>query len=132
MESALSGVGTNVGKDSLLWYQRTIDVPVKRTGKRILLHFGAVDWRINVYLNGNRVGTHEGGYDPFTVDITGSLRKGARQLLTVSVWDPTDDGPQPHGKQVAKSNGIWYTSVTGIWQTVWMESVPDTYIASTR
>lgn len=132
IESALSGVEKTVGKDSILWYQRTITVPGKRKDKKILLHFGAVDWRSDIYLNGNKIGSHEGGYDPFTIDITGALKKGKQQQLAVRVWDPTDDGPQPHGKQVVKPGGIWYTSVTGIWQTVWLETVPETYIASTR
>src|SRR5665647_122551 len=132
IESALSGVEKTVGKDSILWYQRTITVPGKRKDKKILLHFGAVDWRSDIYLNGNKIGSHEGGYDPFTIDITGALKKGKQQQLAVRVWDPTDDGPQPHGKQVVKPGGIWYTSVTGIWQTVWLETAPETYIASTR
>jgi beta-galactosidase/beta-glucuronidase len=132
VESALSGVGKMVGKDNLLWYQRHITVPAKRKGKIILLHFGAIDWRSDIYVNGKDIGRHEGGYDPFTFDITDALKKGTNQLLSVRVWDPTDDGPQPHGKQVVKPEGIWYTSVSGIWQTVWLETVPDTYIASTK
>jgi beta-galactosidase/beta-glucuronidase len=132
IESALSGVEKTVGKDSILWYQRTITVPGKRKDKKVLLHFGAVDWRSDIYVNGNKIGSHEGGYDPFTIDITGALKKGKQQQLAVRVWDPTDGGPQPHGKQVVKPGGIWYTSVTGIWQTVWLETVPETYIASTR
>ena len=131
-ESALSGVGKRIGKDNLLFYQRDITVPAKRKGKRVLLHFGAVDWRSDIYVNGKNVGRHEGGYDPFTFDITDALKKGAKQQLNVRVWDPTNDGPQPHGKQVIKPEGIWYTPVTGIWQTVWLEIVPDTYISSTR
>ena len=83
-------------------------------------------------MNGNKVGSHEGGYDPFTFDITAALKKGTQQQIAVRVWDPTDDGPQPHGKQVKKPEGIWYTPVTGIWQTVWLETVAQTYIASTR
>jgi beta-galactosidase/beta-glucuronidase len=132
VESALSGVGKTVGKDSILWYHRNITVPAKRKGKRLLLHFGAVDWRSDIYVNGKNVGRHEGGYDPFTFDITDALKKGAKQQLNVRVWDPTNDGPQPHGKQVIKPEGIWYTPVTGIWQTVWLEIVPDTYISSTK
>ena len=132
IESSLSGVGKSVGKDSILWYQRTIVVPIKRKGKQILLHFGAIDWRSDIYVNGQKVGRHEGGYDPFTFDITGFLNKGSKQQLSIRVWDPTDDGPQPRGKQVVHPEGIWYTSVTGIWQTVWMEIVPKTYIAFTR
>lgn len=132
VESALSGVSKKVGKDSILWYQRTISVPGKLKGKKVLLHFGAVDWRSDVFVNGQKIGRHEGGYDPFTFDITAALKKGSQQILSVRVWDPTDDGPQPHGKQVVHPEGIWYTSVTGIWQTVWLETVPDTYIAFTK
>ena len=131
IESSLSGVEKTVGKDSILWYLRTIAIPEKRKGKKILLHFGAIDWRSDVFVNGKKVGTHEGGYDPFTFDITGFLNKSSQQQLLVRVWDPTDDGPQPRGKQVIHPEGIWYTSVTGIWQTVWMEIVPETYIVST-
>ena len=132
IESSLSGVGKTVGKDSVLWYHRTIKVPEKRKGKKILLHFGAIDWRSDIYVNGKKAGSHEGGYDPFTIDITNALNKGSTQQLTVRDWDPTDAGPQPRGKQVIHPRGIWYTSVTGIWQTVWLETVPETYIVSTR
>lgn len=132
IESALSGVGKTVGKDSVLWYATTINVPAKRTGKKVLLHFGAVDWRADVYVNGAKVTTHEGGFDPFSIDITSSLQKGTQQQISVHVWDPTDEGPQPNGKQVKEPRGIWYTAVTGIWQTVWLEMVPDTYIVSTK
>jgi beta-galactosidase/beta-glucuronidase len=132
IESALSGVGKTVGKDSVLWYSRSFTIDSKRKGKRILLHFGAVDWRSDIFVNGHFVGRHEGGYDPFTFDVTDALKKGIDQQLAVRVWDPTDAGPQPRGKQVTHPEGIWYTSVTGIWQTVWMETVPDTYIVSIR
>ncbi|MDQ6904485.1 MAG: beta-galactosidase [Bacteroidota bacterium] len=132
VESALSGVGKTVGKDSVLWYKRDITITANRKHKRILLHFGAVDWRSDIYINGKNIGRHEGGYDPFTFDITDALKNGAKQEISVRVWDPTDDGPQPHGKQVIKPEGIWYTPVTGIWQTVWLETVPETYIASTK
>ena len=131
IESSLSGVEKTVGKDSILWYLKTINNNKKKKGKKILLHFGAIDWRSDVFVNGKKVGTHEGGYDPFTFDITGFLNKSSQQQLSVRVWDPTDDGPQPRGKQVIHPEGIWYTSVTGIWQTVWMEIVPETYIVST-
>ncbi len=131
IESSLSGVGKTVGKDSVLWYQTTISIPRKRN-KKVLLHFGAVDWRSDVYVNGEKIGFHEGGYDPFTIDITRALHKGTRQQLAIRVWDPTDGGPQPRGKQVVHPEGIWYTPVTGIWQTVWLESVPETYIISTK
>lgn len=132
VESSLSGVGKHVGKDSLLWYNRAFELPGSMRKGRVLLHFGAVDWRAQVYINGQKVGVHEGGFDAFTFDITNALQKGGQQNIAVCVWDPTDDGPQPRGKQVNHPNGIWYTSVTGIWQTVWLENVPETYIISTR
>lgn len=128
VESALSGVGKSVGKDSTLWYQRVFDLTEKLKGKKLLLHFGAVDWKTNVYINGTKIGSHQGGYDPFSFDITSFLKKGAKQDIVVQVWDPSDDGPQPRGKQVKDPHGIWYTPVTGIWQTVWLEIVPETYI----
>ncbi len=131
-ESSLSGVGKTVGKDSVLWYNRTVDLPAGMRKGKTLLHFGAVDWACRVYVNGTEVGRHEGGYDPFTFDITGALAKSSKQTISVYVWDPTDAGPQPAGKQVKKPGGIWYTPVTGIWQTAWLENVPETYIASTR
>ena len=130
IESALSGVGKVVGKDSALWYQRTVTIPATFKNKRTLLHFGAVDWQCDVYVNGKKVGAHQGGYDPFSIDITTALNKSGNQQIAVRVWDPTDEGPQPRGKQVNKPNGIWYTPVTGIWQTVWLEAVPQTYISS--
>ncbi|MFT3949262.1 MAG: glycoside hydrolase family 2 TIM barrel-domain containing protein [Agriterribacter sp.] len=132
VESSLSGVGKTVGKDSILWYKRTIEIPSGFRKGNVLLHFGAVDWDSEVYVNGTKVGSHQGGYDPFTFDITGALKKGTKQEIAVRVWDPSDDGPQPRGKQVKKPEGIWYTPVTGIWQTVWLENVPKTFIASTK
>jgi beta-galactosidase/beta-glucuronidase len=132
VEAALSGVGKTVGKDSVLWYKRTITVPAVKKDQQVLLHFGAVDWLCSVYVNSKKVVTHQGGYDPFSVDITTALKKGAQQEIAVSVWDPSDEGPQPRGKQVRKPNGIWYTPVTGIWQTVWLETVPKTYIIATK
>ena len=118
IESSLSGVGKMVGKDSTLWYNTRFSLKKEMKGKKILLHFGAVDWRTTVVINGKEAGTHEGGFDPFTFDITPLLKKSGDQELTMSVWDPTDEGPQPRGKQVVKPEGIWYTPVTGIWQTV--------------
>ncbi|MEO6721685.1 MAG: sugar-binding domain-containing protein [Ferruginibacter sp.] len=132
IESALSGVAERVGKDSLLWYQRNFVIPANFKNKNVLLQFGAVDWLCDVYVNGKPVGTHQGGYDPFSLDITAALNKKGNQILSIRVWDPSDDGPQPRGKQVNRPNGIWYTPVTGIWQTVWMEAVPKTYINGTR
>lgn len=130
VESALSGVGKTVGKDSVLWYKRTLEIAPSKNNN-VLLHFGAVDWQCTVFVNGKEAGGHQGGYDPFSFDITPHLVKGKKQEIAVRVWDPTDDGPQPRGKQVKNPHGIWYTPVTGIWQTVWVEAVPKTYIAST-
>jgi beta-galactosidase/beta-glucuronidase len=132
VESALSGVGRRVGKDSVLWYQHSITVPASMKNKKVLLHFGAVDWQSEVFVNGKSAGKHEGGFDPFTFDITKLLSKSASQEIKIRVWDPTDEGPQPRGKQVKKPDGIWYTPVTGIWQTVWLEAVPESYIVSTK
>lgn len=131
VESALSGVGKTVGKDSVLWYKRSIELPAAYKKGKLLLHFGAVDWQCDVYVNGTKVGSHQGGYDPFSFEISATLRKGKQQEIAIRVWDPSDDGPQPRGKQIKNPHGIWYTPVTGIWQTVWLENVPSTYIAAT-
>lgn len=130
IESALSGVGKPVGKDQSLWYKRSFTLPPAFKGKNVLLHFGAVDWQCKVVVNGVDVGTHQGGYDPFSFDITALLKKSGPQEVAVSVWDPSDEGPQPRGKQVKDPKSIWYTPVTGIWQTVWLEAVPPTYVSS--
>ncbi|QRQ99633.1 glycoside hydrolase family 2 protein [Dyadobacter sandarakinus] len=128
VESSLSGVGKTVGKDSILWYHRVFDFSSKLKSQRVLLHFGAVDWKCDVFVNGKPAGTHQGGYDPFTFDITDLLSKKKQQEITVKVWDPSSDGPQPRGKQIKNPHAIWYTPVTGIWQTVWIETVADAYI----
>ena len=127
IESALSGVQKEVGPDNALWYQKTFAVPSNWKSGRILLHFGAVDWMTDVWVNGIKVGSHTGGYTPFTFDITQALQ-GKQNTMVVRVWDPTNSSYIPHGKQVIKPRGIFYTSVTGIWQTVWLESVPEDYI----
>lgn len=132
LESSLSGVGRKAGSDTALWYRTRFSVPKEMQGKKILLHFGAVDWQSEVFVNGVSVGSHKGGYDPFSFDITTRLKRNGNQTLEVKVSDPTDKGAQPRGKQVLKPGGIWYTSVTGIWQTVWIEAVPNTYITDTK
>ncbi len=129
VESALSGVGRTVTAEERLWYRRTFSSPGLPAGQRLLLHFGAVDWEAQVFVNGERVGENRGGYTPFSIDITGKLRDGENELV-VAVWDPTDAGWQPRGKQVREPHGIWYTPVTGIWQTVWLEPVPDAFVRS--
>ena len=132
VESALSGVGKAVGKEKELWYCRTFNIPSSWKNKKILLHFGAVDWKADVWVNGIKVGNHTGGFTPFSFDITAALvAKGDNQLM-VKVWDPTDDGYQPRGKQVKNPGGIYYTPVTGIWQTVWLEPVSEKYIEKLR
>jgi len=123
VESALSGLKKRITKDDKVWYRRFITIPDNWSGKRILLHFGAVDWETIVFINGKNVGEHRGGYDTFTFDITDELIDSENQEIVVSVWDPTDDGHQPKGKQTTDTHGFWYTAVTGIWQTVWMEPV---------
>jgi hypothetical protein len=130
IESALSGV---MKRAERLWYRRTFNVDDwLGAGRRILLHFGAVDWETTVWVNGNQVGTHRGGYDPFTFDITDALQPGGDQEVVVGVYDPTDKHTQPRGKQVNNPHGIWYTPTTGIWQTVWLEPVPETSITTLR
>lgn len=131
VESALSGVGKRVGKENVLWYKNTIILSKPSSTNQVILNFGAVDWQCEVYINGTKVGSHEGGYDLFSINITPFLLKGKKQDIVIKVWDPTDDGPQPRGKQVKTPEGIWYTPVTGIWQTVWIEQVPMAYIQST-
>lgn len=131
VESSLSGVGRTVGASQWLWYHRTFRMPDTFRGQQVLLHFGAVDWRCEVWINGQPVGRHEGGYDPFSFNISPWL-KGNTCDVKIKVWDPSDDGPQPRGKQVKQPGGIWYTPVTGIWQTVWLEAVPATYIQTFR
>lgn len=131
VESSLSGVGKTINEHQELWYQRTFDVPSAWKGKQILLHFGAVDWKADVWVNDVKVGQHTGGFTPFYFDITSALNKGNNQLV-VKVWDPSDRGEQPRGKQVERPEGIWYTPVTGIWQTVWLEPVAAQHIAQLK
>lgn len=130
VESLLSGVQKTVGPDSELWYEHAFDLNLTIGKNRVLLHFGAVDWEAEVWVNDQNAGIHRGGFDSFSFDITPFLAKGKTQKIKLRVWDPSDSGPQPRGKQVKDPKGIWYTPVTGIWQTVWLESVPSTYLKS--
>lgn len=130
IESALSGVQQRVdGQRQRLWYQRQFELDPAWEGQRVLLHFGAVDWETIVWVNGVELGMHRGGYDPFSFDITDALTASGPQEVVVRVWDPSDAGSQPRGKQVREPEGIWYTPTTGIWQTVWLEPVPQASIA---
>ena len=131
VESSLSGVGKMINEKEELWYQRTFDIPSAWRGKQILLHFGTVDWKAEVWVNDVKVGEHTGGFTPFYFDITSVLNKGNNDLV-VKVWDPSDRGEQPRGKQIANPHGIWYTPVTGIWQTVWLEPVATQYITNLK
>jgi len=132
VESALSGVLRNVGPGNRLWYRRSVNLPGSWTGKRVLLHFAAVDWEATIFVNGREVGLHRGGYDPFCFDITEALEPRGEQEIVLSVWDPIDAGFQPRGKQVAKPRGIWYTPTTGIWGTAWLEPVSENHITGLR
>jgi beta-galactosidase/beta-glucuronidase len=132
VESALSGVKRPLLPDQRLWYRRTFSSPSSEwMSSRVLLHFGAVDWETEVFINGLKAGDHRGGYLPFTFDITELLQDGENELV-VAVWDPSDKGGQECGKQSLKPKAIWYTPISGIWQTVWLERVPETSIASLR
>ena len=127
IESLLSGVKRPLRPDELLWYARTFSPRHLTKGSRLLIHFGAVDFAATVYVNDVQVGTHTGGYQAFTFDITAALRPGVNKLI-IKVLDPTDTGVNPSGKQTLHPGEIVYTSSSGIWQTVWLEVVPHTYI----
>ena len=129
-EAPLSGVGRILKPGQVLWYRRTLPF-AKPDGGRMLLHIGAADQRAWVYVNGLLAGTHTGGYTAFTLDMTKLLRDG-ENILTVAVRDDTDAVPLSRGKQKTKRGGIWYTPQSGIWQTVWMEWVPQSYITGLR
>ncbi|MBQ9285192.1 MAG: glycoside hydrolase family 2 [Bacteroidaceae bacterium] len=131
VESALSGImhsdlGTTA--NSTLMYRRTFTLTDAFKNRRVLLHFGAVDWRCAVYVNRTKVAEHDGGNDPFTVDITQALLPEGEQELQVAVYDPSSRGGQPRGKQTTNPGGIWYVSCSGIWQTVWLEPVNENYV----
>ncbi len=119
MESAISGV---MQYHAFSWYRRLFTVPAVWNGQRIILHLDAVDWQATVYVNGQNVGVHRGGYDPFSYDITSYLTSGTNELI-IQVYSPEDAGGQPRGKQTLYPGGIMYTSSSGIWQSVWLEPV---------
>ena len=130
IESALSGVGKPLLPDQELWYNRSFTIPDNWKGKDILLHFDAVDWEARVWVNDKLVGSHKGGSDPFSFNITPYLKPSGQQKLVVAVWDPTDTDFQARGKQVLDHKGIWYTAVSGIWQSVWLEPVSKSHISN--
>lgn len=131
VESELSGVGRPLKSNERLWYHRTFTLDDSFIGKRTILHFCSVDWQCTVWINGNEVGSHTGGYNPFEFDITDLLNEGENELV-VKVFDPTDDGHQQRGKQALKPFGFWYTATSGIWQSVWLEPVSENRIDSVR
>lgn len=132
VESSLSGIKQAVTPDQRAWYRRSFIAPTLAANEKLHLHFGAVDWQTWVWLNGELVGEHRGGFDPFFFDIAPFLHEQERQELVIAVWDPTDEGPQPNGKQSLDPGGVFYSAVTGIWQTVWLEPVPESHITSAR
>lgn len=131
VESLLSGVEKPLSPSDRLWYRKRFSVPAAMQGKNILLHFGAVDWRCEVFINRHSVGKHTGGYCAFSFDITEYLTEGENELV-VCVYDPTESGWQQRGKQVNDTHGFWYTATSGIWQTVWLEAVSDVYVQKLR
>lgn len=130
IESSLSGVGKTIKADQSLWYERKFQIPEDWKGKNLLLNFGAVDWKAEVFVNGNKIGEHTGGYTPFSFNITKNLKDGENSLA-VRVWDSTGNG-LPRGKQIENPRGIFYTSVSGIWQTVWLEPVSASHISGLK
>jgi hypothetical protein len=130
IESALSGVMKMPDPKDYIWYHRTFDIPKTWENKRILLHFGAVNWQATVYVNGEEIGSHTGAYDGFTFDITDALHSSGAQSLVVKVYAPIDNNDIARGKQTEHPGGIFYTPSSGIWQTVWLEPVARTYISS--
>lgn len=129
VESAISGVMQHYDR---LWYRRQFDIPTEWDGQRIVLNFGAVDWESEVYINGTSAGVHKGGYDSFSYDITPYLNASGPQELIVRIFDPTNNQGIARGKQDLNPGGIWYTAVTGIWQTVWLEPVPEISIEEVK
>lgn len=131
IESALSGVERAFKPDERLWYRKNFTLSEEFSGKRVILNFGAVDWECKVYVNKTLVGSHIGGYNSFSFDITDYVKDGENELI-VHVYDPTDEGWQQRGKQASYSHGFWYTATSGIWQTVWLEAVSAAHIENIK
>lgn len=130
VESPLSRVARRLAPYQVLEYRRRFSIPPDWRGQCIRLNFETVDWRASVRVNGQLIGEHRGGYDPFSFDITDALSSSGEQELSVTVTDPSDTGPQARGKQVLSPGSIFYTPCSGIWGTVWLEPVPESYIAA--
>ncbi|MFW9924889.1 MAG: glycoside hydrolase family 2 protein [Candidatus Thorarchaeota archaeon] len=131
IESLLSGVKRNLHPSEKLWYRKFFTIPKQFQGERVIIHFGAIDWESQIYINSKFVGKHIGGYTAFSFDITNFLNDGENEIV-VSVWDPTDRGVQEKGKQKLKPSLIYYTAISGIWQTVWLEFVPEKFISNVK
>lgn len=129
IESAISGVMERVDQNDRIWYKRSLPILKKESDSRVLLNFEAVDWFTEVWIDGEWVGSHKGGYSPFSFDITDLVHPQKDQELWVAVWDPTTEGTQAVGKQNSQPHGIWYTPSSGIWQTVWLEQVSESYLS---
>ena len=129
-ESLLSGIHRTFAPGTALYYRKRFRLPEGFSGKRVLLHFGAADQEAEITLNGILLGRHRGGYEGFSFDVTEALRP--ENELVVRITDPQDGGCLPYGKQRRRRGGMWYTPVSGLWQTVWMEAVPEDYIRSLR
>ena len=127
LESSLSGVMKPLNETQILWYYKEFEIPKKWKDKNIIIHFNAVDWKSELYINDDKIGEHYGGYSEFNFDITKNLKTGKNKII-LKVWDPSDTGYQPIGKQCLDPKVIWYTSISGIWQTVWLEPVNQQYI----
>jgi hypothetical protein len=132
LESQLSGVSKRISETQLLWYRRDLVLPAAEENSGALLHFGAVDWKATIWLDDFLLGEHSGGYDAFSFAVPPDFLDGQSHQLVVRVWDPTDSGLQPRGKQVNKPGGIWYTPVSGIWQSVWLEPVAAQHLRNLR
>lgn len=130
-ETELSGVKRTLKSGQYLWYRRELEIPAQFSGKRLLLHFGAVDQTATVWVNSTQMLTHVGGYLPFEIDLTDAVEDG-RVIITVRVSDDTEKSGHTRGKQKTNRGGIWYTPQSGIWQTVWLEAVPECYIKSLK
>ncbi|MEC7172964.1 MAG: sugar-binding domain-containing protein, partial [Bacteroidota bacterium] len=124
-ESPLSGVGKNISPNDKMWYMKTFDLPKNWSGKKIIIHFEAVDYDSSVWVNDILLGSHKGGFDRFSFDITPYIKPNGRQKIVLSVKDGTNFSSQPRGKQQIKPSGIYYNPVSGIWQTVWLEAVSN-------
>ena len=127
LESSLSGVMKSITDKQVIWYEKEFEIPKDWKDKIILLHFGAVDWKCTLYVNEAKIGEHSGGYSPFYFDITKRIKQG-KNTIVLQVFDPTNKGYQPVGKQTLSPGSIWYTPISGIWQTVWLEPVNEHYI----